>query len=192
MVAISNATKCIFEQILPAIKLKWSDHLSKCIKIQQDNARPHIMDNDVDFRAAASTDGFDIRLVQQPPNSPDTNVNDLGWFRAIQSLQTETASYNVDQLMSVVHISFEKLSPQTLNNVFLSLQCCMVEILKVRGQNCYKIPHMKKGTLIRQGNLPTNLEVDEELVRDCIEYMVGEGRAEGIERLMLDLGINPN
>lgn len=192
MVAISNATKCIFEQILPAIKLKWPDHLSKCIKIQQDNARPHIMDNDVDFRAAASTHGFDIRLVQQPPNSPDTNVNDLGWFRAIQSLQTETASYNVDQLMSVVHISFEELSPQTLNNVFLSLQCCMVEILKVRGQNCYKIPHMKKGTLIRQGNLPTNLEVDEELVRDCIEYMVGEGRAEGIEGLMLDLGINPN
>lgn len=74
-------------QIIPAIMNKWPEGASKDIFIQQDNARPHIRDNDIDFRDAASQQGFNIHLVQQPPNSPDLNVNDLGWFRAIQSLQ---------------------------------------------------------------------------------------------------------
>lgn len=178
-------------QIIPSIKSKWPTYASKTIYIQQDNARPHISDSDVDFRAAASSDGFDIRLVQQPPNSPDTNINDLGWFRAIQSLQHETSSYNADQLVKAVVDSFKELSPVTLNNVFLSLQGCMVEILKVKGQNRYKIPHMKKGSLIRQGLLPTNLEVDADLVKDCINYLMAEGRIEGIHGLMQDLGIHP-
>ncbi|XP_057791138.1 uncharacterized protein LOC131008268 [Salvia miltiorrhiza] len=39
-------------------------------------------DSDPEFRVAATEDGFDIRIVHRPPNSPDTNVNDLGWFRA--------------------------------------------------------------------------------------------------------------
>ena len=76
-------------QILPAIKAKWPDVMSKDILIQQDNCPAHINDDDPDFRAAASADGFNIHLFSQPANSPDTNVNDLGYFRALQSLKDE-------------------------------------------------------------------------------------------------------
>ncbi|XP_042059450.1 uncharacterized protein LOC121803941 [Salvia splendens] len=114
--------ECLINKILPAIIAKWPDGATKVLKIQQDNARPHIKDNDPAFREAAQQSGFSISIVQQPPNSPDTNVNDLGWFRAIQSLQTQTACNNVDDLVNAVEKSFHELQPETLDNVFLSLQ----------------------------------------------------------------------
>ena len=77
----------IVHKILPAIRIKWPPHLSKTIFIQQDNAKPHILDDDEVFREVATLDGFSFHLVQQPPNSPDMNVLDLGFFMSIQSLQ---------------------------------------------------------------------------------------------------------
>ncbi|GJZ21937.1 hypothetical protein Tco_0558976 [Tanacetum coccineum] len=56
------------------------------------NAKPHIAVNDSEFVEAASRDGFDIQLRFQPANSPDLNVLDLGFFRAIQSLQEQESS----------------------------------------------------------------------------------------------------
>lgn len=38
----------------------------------------------------------------QPPNSPDLNVLDLGFFRAIQSLKYKEASKTIDELVSGV------------------------------------------------------------------------------------------
>ncbi|XP_057793784.1 uncharacterized protein LOC131010326 [Salvia miltiorrhiza] len=184
-------TKVMFMcAIIPAIKAKWPANASKTIFIQQDNARPHIQDSDPDFRAVASADGFDIHLVHQPPNSPDTNINDLGWFRAIQSLQTESVSTNVDGLVNAVINSFNELSPTTLNKVFLSLQSCMVEILKVKGRNSYKIPHLGKDALIRQDMLPLNLQVPSELVRECISYLIDNGALSISDTLMQNLGVN--
>jgi hypothetical protein len=39
------------------------------------------------FCEVAKQGGFDIRLICQPPNSPDFNILDLGFFRAIQAIQ---------------------------------------------------------------------------------------------------------
>nr|GEV19072.1 retrovirus-related Pol polyprotein from transposon TNT 1-94 [Tanacetum cinerariifolium] len=60
--------------------------------------------NDIDFMEVASQDGFDIRLCFQPPNSPDLNVLDLGYFRAIQSLQEQEALHTIDELVSAKDI----------------------------------------------------------------------------------------
>nr|XP_043615805.1 uncharacterized protein LOC122587706 [Erigeron canadensis] len=77
----------LIDKVLPAIRNKWPQGHSGPIFIQQDNAKPHISIDDEQFIQEASRDGFDIRLRFQPPNSPDLNVLDLGFFRAIQSLQ---------------------------------------------------------------------------------------------------------
>ncbi|XP_057793005.1 uncharacterized protein LOC131009608 [Salvia miltiorrhiza] len=163
---------CYISKLILAIWDKWPQFASKTIYIQQDNARPHIKDNDPDWRAAATANGFDIKIIHQPPNSPDTNINDLGWFRAIQSLQVQSVATTEHELVQAVEKSFEELSPHTLNAVFLSLQGCLIEIMKVRGQNCHKLPHMKKGMLSRQGALPMSLEVPKELVEECIGYLI--------------------
>lgn len=167
---------------------KWPAGANKDIKIQQDNAKPHINDNDPDFRQAASKNGFNMRLVQQPPNSPDCNVLDLGFFNAIQSLQHETTCNTLDELINVVIQSFYELSPHTLNKVFLTLQGCLIEILKVRGHNSYKIPHMGKDALMRQGQLPENIECSKELAKDCIAYLIETGNIQGIEEMSIRLG----
>ena len=70
----------LITNVLPTIRAKWPAGLSKHIYIQQDNAKPHIAHNDREFLEEAMKDGFNIQLVQQPPNSPDMNVLDLGFL----------------------------------------------------------------------------------------------------------------
>ncbi|XP_042032594.1 uncharacterized protein LOC121779336 [Salvia splendens] len=161
----------LINKIIPAIHSKWPTSASKEIYIQQDNAKPHISTTDPEFEEAANSNGFKIQLICQPPNSPDTNILDLGFFRAIQSLKDKKACSNVDELLQNVSMAYEELTPQTLNKVFLTLQSVLSEILEVQGGNNYKIPHMNKDRLERIGALPNVLEVEERVVRDVLEYL---------------------
>ncbi|XP_074302848.1 uncharacterized protein LOC141636453 [Silene latifolia] len=162
-------------KVLPEIKKKWPKNASKTIYIQQDNARPHINNSDADFRAAASSNGWNIQLVQQPPNSPDLNVLDLGFFRAIQSLKTLSNSYKLDELVGAVTTTFNNLEVIKLNYVFITMQGCMLEVLQLRGYNKYKIPHMHKSKLAKEGRLPQYLQADINVVKDCIRYVQNVG-----------------
>ncbi|KAM3341368.1 hypothetical protein P3S68_029003 [Capsicum galapagoense] len=151
---------CLIEKVLPAIRAKWpASDSNNPIFLQQDNARPHIGNNDLEFIEAARQDGFDIRLCFQPSNSPDLNVLDLGFFRAIQSLQYQKAPKNVDELVEAVERSFDEMKAKQLNHVFLTLQSCMIEVMKDSGGNNYKVPHLNKNGLEREENLssPTSL-----------------------------------
>ena len=56
---------------------------------------PRILDDDIVFREAVTLDGFSFHLVQQPPNSLDMNVLDLGFFRSVQALQHKKSTYNM-------------------------------------------------------------------------------------------------
>ncbi len=71
------------EKVVPAIKEKWPDQESQII-IQQDGASSHIEDNDAAFDAVARTGLWNISLETQPAKSPDLNVLDLSFFRALQ------------------------------------------------------------------------------------------------------------
>ncbi|KAE8790025.1 putative transposase [Hordeum vulgare] len=65
-------------KVIPAIQDKWPDEdIGRTIFIQQDNAKPHVLPNDVVFQEAVAQTNLDIRLLQQPPNNPDMNVLDL-------------------------------------------------------------------------------------------------------------------
>lgn len=116
---------CLLEQVLPEIRKKWPLFSSPTIYIQQDNARPHISVNDEEFIEAGRQEEFDIKLVCQPPNSPDLNVLDLGFFRSIQALQHQEAPRNIDELLAAVKKAFDELSSDCMNKVFLSWQLCM-------------------------------------------------------------------
>ncbi|XP_049394876.1 uncharacterized protein LOC125859215 [Solanum stenotomum] len=152
---------CLIEKVHPAIRSKWPASDSNIpIFIQQDNARPHIGVNDLEFVEAVQKDGFDIRLWFQPPNNPDLNVLDLGFFRAIQSLQYQKVPSNVDELVEAVERSFDEMKVEQLNHVFLTLQSCMIEVMKGNGENNYKVPHLNKNRLEREDNHPLQLCCD--------------------------------
>ncbi|XP_021746034.1 uncharacterized protein LOC110711904 [Chenopodium quinoa] len=122
--------------VIPTIISKWFDFLPKNIVLQWDNARPHQVPTDVEFMAATTTHGFNIQFVFQPAQSPYLNV--------LESLQYQSFPNNLDELVTKVQESYEAFNPQVNKYIWLSLQKCMIEILKVEGGNKYKIPHMNK------------------------------------------------
>ncbi|GKD05006.1 hypothetical protein Tco_1179980 [Tanacetum coccineum] len=161
----------LIHKVLPAIRYMWPQGHMGLIYIQQDNAKPHINVDYVEFVQEASRDGFDIRLRFQPSNSLDLNVLDLGFFRAIQSLQEQEVLGTIDELVNVVQASYGRMPSHELNNVFLTLQTCMKEILKVNGGNNYQIPHIGKGRLERQGMLPLTIDCEQDLIDQSISYL---------------------
>ncbi|KAF0749686.1 hypothetical protein AaE_006962 [Aphanomyces astaci] len=146
--------KMLIEQVIPAIRCKWPSTETKTIKIQQDNARPHVPPVDPDVVAACKDQGWGMEVVFKPPNSPDMNVLDLGLFRAIQTLQAEKHSSCLEDIVAATEAAWADVSSTTLNKNFLTLQRCLqVDILN-QGGNDYKIPHMKKDVLHARGRFP--------------------------------------
>ncbi|ETP33675.1 hypothetical protein F442_17857 [Phytophthora nicotianae P10297] len=75
--------KMLLEYVIPAIKAKWPHaQMLHPIKIQQDNARPHVDVNDPVVVAAGTSGGWNIRLANQPAQSPELNALDVGFFTA--------------------------------------------------------------------------------------------------------------
>jgi hypothetical protein len=166
----------LINKVLPVIKEKWPpEHAHETIFIQQDNAPCHVSSDDEEFQRAAFEGGFDIRLICQPANSPDLNVLDLGFFNSIQSLQQKEVTKSVDELIQVVENAFEAYDCKNSNKIFLSLQSSMLEIMRRKGSNYYKTPHMKKDVLSSQGMLPTQLKCDWELLYEVYEYLHNVG-----------------
>jgi hypothetical protein len=135
--------------------MKWPIRNKKeTIWIIHDNAKPHVSPTDPDVVQAGRNDGWDIRLRFQPPNSPDFNVLDLGFFAAIQSLQYRKEINSIDELIQAVYTAFNELSRASLNNIFLTLQKVMEQALLHGGSNDFKIPHSGKQSMIRGDCLP--------------------------------------
>lgn len=80
-VTSTEIRKMLFENILPTIRKKWPKGSRRHpIFIQQDNAKPHLKDDDPQLLEEGFRDGWKIQMKSQPPNSPDFNVLDLGFF----------------------------------------------------------------------------------------------------------------
>ncbi|XP_021854804.2 uncharacterized protein [Spinacia oleracea] len=108
----------LINQIIPAIKEKWPHHEGrKVIFIQQDNAKAHITQDDPKWQTVYQQGDFTFILIQQPHNSPDLNILDLGFFRSIQSLMHKKMPKDVDKMMEAVNEAFYELDPNTLSNV---------------------------------------------------------------------------
>ncbi|GAX12673.1 hypothetical protein FisN_13Lu158 [Fistulifera solaris] len=163
--AMTSVTKdvirqMIIEELLPAIKEKMLCSERHRIIIQQDNAKPHCDVDDPILIEAAEDGNFGISFRCQPPNSPDLNVLDLGFLNSIQSLQHKKVPKIIDDLVAAVEESFDELTSDTLNDVFLSLQMAMQATMRCGGGNSYKLGHMKKKALRRKNLLPESLLCD--------------------------------
>ncbi|GJN24999.1 hypothetical protein PR202_gb12781 [Eleusine coracana subsp. coracana] len=106
----------MIDKVLPAIRAKWPrNRMNRPIYIVQDNAPSHVAHDDPLFCEAAKIDGFDIQIKCQPPNSPDFNILDLGFFRAIQSIQYKKATKTVQDLVPAMQEV--KFLDQFCNNI---------------------------------------------------------------------------
>ncbi|KAF0715306.1 Aste57867_3474 [Aphanomyces stellatus] len=72
----------LVNKVLPAIESTWQGP-TRVIKLQYDNAKAHVTSTDAGLCAAflsCAGRGWSFSLDPQPPNSPDMNILDLGFF----------------------------------------------------------------------------------------------------------------
>ncbi len=145
----------LIQKLLPAMKTKLEPYVSdKCVVVQHDNAKPHSGAMAYDVTYECHRDGWQIRFEFQPPNSPDTNVLDLGFFRSVQSLQIKERATTIDGIVDATYAAWNKIKHETLWNNFRTYELVLVEILRHDGDNNFKLPHVGKAKLERLGQLP--------------------------------------
>jgi hypothetical protein len=79
----------------------------------------------VDFQEAVAQSDLNIKLVQQPPNSPDMNVLDLCFFRSLQSMTDNSAPTSIKDLIENVEHEYHNYEVAKLARSFITLQSCM-------------------------------------------------------------------
>ena len=62
----------------------------------------------------------------------------------------------------MVYQTYQSYPANRINRIWLTLQGCMNEIIKSNGGNQYKLPHINKEKLEREGRLPRVLDLTEE------------------------------
>ena len=65
-------------------------------------------------------------------------------------------------MLAAVQDAFNEYFMEKIKDAFLTLQAVYDEIIKCRGNNTYKLPHLQKQKFRREGRLPTNLTVSDE------------------------------
>lgn len=156
----------LIANVIPARKACWpTGH--KRVRIQQDNARPHVTLDDPAVMAAACEGGWNMKMVSQPAQSPDTNALDLGFFASIQSLQQRKVARSREDLLLNIYEAFRELRYEKIDRGFMTLQSVLREILKSGGGNGFKIPHLHKDAIpLVNGLLPLSLSCEQTAI-DC-------------------------
>jgi hypothetical protein len=79
------------------------------------------------------------------------NINDLAFFRSIQTLNYVAAPTTNFALIKAVEDAYWKYPANKLNRMWLSYQSCLNMIIEHEGDNFYSIPHMNKEGLEKTG-----------------------------------------
>ena len=155
----------LLQKVFPAIIEKWPatdwNRETCIIRVQQDGAKSHLDPDDQQLQEGLQELGIQnkVLLYTQPANSPDVNINDLGFFRALQSLYYRSTPGNAGEIIQCVQAAYNDYDSRKINRIWLSLMGCLNEIIKHHGDNDYKIPHMGKDRLERIGQLPITIPV---------------------------------
>jgi hypothetical protein len=149
-------SQLILEKVLPAILVKCPAEMrARTIYIQQDNAPPHraIFTESLPLIEKCQQLNLSIAIRNQPPNSPDLNILDLGLFRALQSKQFRRTPTNLTELIQQVKQTYDEFPEKSIDNVWYTLQTTMNSIVEADGGNDYELTHVYKDKLEKTGQL---------------------------------------
>jgi hypothetical protein len=149
--------RMLLDHVFPKIYELFPSNIDTIV-LQHDNATPHAITVDHEIVDACGNHGRKIVFGTQPANSPDLNILDLGFFNAIQSLQTKMPAYNIGDLIRNVRLAYDNTLAVTLENVFYTLQSVMNSIVECGGRNNFKITHLGKEAKRRRGELQESIE----------------------------------
>ena len=140
------------------------------IRIQQDNAPSHMSNEDPGWMNGLIALGLDdkIDLFTQSAQSPDTNILDLGLFRAIEALYNREVPKTYLDIIECVQRAYREYPANKINRIWLSHQGNMNLIIETLGCNQFDPPHMGKDKLEREGRLPRVVGVTEDARRHLV------------------------
>ena len=115
----------LLEKVIPAIKDKWPrqswNDNTVVIRIQQDGASAHISPDDEAFNAGLVDLQVHnkILLYTQPACSPDTKINDLGFFSALQASYNglPNTPNNESEIIQYVHLAYQEYDSAKINRI---------------------------------------------------------------------------
>lgn len=149
-------------QIISEIKVKMPWLKGKPVVIQQDGASPHVGKGNLDyFYYEGKKDGWDINVVTQPPQSPDLNINDLGFFRSLKcrTEQFKNGANTVEEMFDAIGQAWTEYDGLTLERIWAHQYHCYREIMSSMGTNNYISPHLG----VRNEVNPIKLHIDKEI-----------------------------
>jgi len=142
----------VTKQLFPDIYEKMADF--DVVFVQMDNARPHVKRKahlEVAGKRRKRINGKQmplIKFVLQPANSPDTNLNDLCFFRSLSKFvqeherEIEHSAANKDKFWNLIveqyHEYHDRERLERCWDVKTAVTKC---ILDANGTNNYKLPH---------------------------------------------------
>ena len=89
-----------------------------------------------------------IEIYAQPPNSPDTNILDLGLFNALQSAYWTHAPKNSGEIIiKMVQQTYWSYPADKINRMFVTLQSIYDCIIVEHGDNHYTTPAYEQGQI---------------------------------------------
>jgi len=146
------------EKVYPAIKQKmwWkkigNGHEAGPVFIVQDGATPHTAEgNEAFFLRQQHKGGFDIRVIQQPAQSPDLNFNDCSFFRSIHCFVRVKDHRNLNELARDVLEAYEEFPTEKIEHCWQVLFRNIMFVLRNDGSNDYKNLKTKERTRRRHG-----------------------------------------
>ena len=119
---------------------------------------------------AISEGEWNIKILFQPPKSPDLTVLDLG-FNSVQALQDKNLFHSMEKMIDTVQTAYRDLPSEKINNIFYTLQKVHEEIILKKGGGDFKSLHMTKERkhLIESGI--QNLSLNEEATKIIDLYL---------------------
>ena len=134
--------------VFPAIVEKFKHMRVREVTMQQDGARCHTDTQKKKAGFEAMTQKLNaagaklrprIKVVTQPTQSPDVNICDLAFFRALACAlrKRRTALFDLDKLAADSHAAFNDYSSETLEETWAYKTIITDSIIESKGGNDY-------------------------------------------------------
>ncbi|CAN0505402.1 unnamed protein product, partial [Laminaria digitata] len=160
------------DELLPAIKKKMPWQRSKRVVVQQDGASPHTgKGNPEILNSAGMGRGWLVELVTQPAQSPDFNVNDLGFFASLKSRVWGMNACSIDELVEDIFEQYEEYDGDTLERVWQSLFKVYNQTLLAMGDNDFAVEHTGVRKRQREGTLEKVVKYDKEAFEKAYAWL---------------------
>ena len=122
------------DTIIPEIRKRMS--FAANFKIQQDNARPHIGHDN----ASRIKEATGVTIVNQPPQLPELNINDLGLWRSLSTHVDRYEKTELDTLFLSIQEAYRNIDASTLDKVWKT-KCRVVQKIIDKGGEAIEIAH---------------------------------------------------